>query len=251
MNTSCRARATGSKPTAKEKKMKIKEMLVGIAILSLVTTTVAAEKGFKNRAIIDNVSMATGSTLKQSEFTIGLGSIGFGISDRVQVGTNILLYLFQVYNADLKVALIKTEKLSMSAGLNIDHFNLKVFGVKEGFTSYAPYVAISPEVSETLRMHVGLRLAMFSGNKDIRDSELTATVRGTSVFTGLEYSLSNKTKFLAEGGYDTTFNGPRLGGAVLFGWKTFRLKLGVQYFKPEDHNGFTMPLIGLWWRFGG
>jgi hypothetical protein len=36
---------------------------------------------------------------------------------------------------------------------------------------------------------------------------------------------------------------------VLFGWTKFRLKLGISYFDAGD--GFTFPLIGLWWRFQG
>ena len=228
-----------------------KKTLVVLAILCFAASGIAAETGFQNRPIINNVFMPTGSSLNRGEFMIGLGSIGFGISDRIQVGTNVLLWLLQVNNIDLKVAAIKNENLSVSAGFGLDHFNLKVFGADAGFTSYTPFVAVSPKVSEKLRIHFGARYAFFTGNKDIKDSELTSTVRGTSVFTGLEYSFSNKTKFLAEGGYDTTFNGVKLSGSVLFGWESFRLNIGVKYFKPENHVGFTMPVIGIWWRFGG
>jgi len=207
-------------------------------------------RGFNTRPITNNVTMHTGSTLNKGEFTIGLGSVGMGISDKVQVGTNVLLYLFQVYNFNTKIAIMRTEKMSIAAGLNLDHFNLKVFGVEEGFTSYSPYIAISPRFSDKFRMHFGSRFAFFSGNKDIQDSEVTSTAKGTSIFMGFEFSLSNISKFLAEGGYDTTFNGPRLSGALLFGWRKFRLKLGAQYFRPKDFKGFTIPVIGIWWRFG-
>jgi len=69
---------------------------------------------------------------------------------------------------------------------------------------------------------------------------------------GIEYSISHKTRLLAETGYDLTYRGMRLGGAVLFGWENFRLKLGVSYFAPENSNqSYTLPIIGLWWRFKG
>ena len=46
--------------------------------------------------------------------------------------------------------------------------------------------------------------------------------------------------------------GHSFGGAVLFGWETLRLKLGVSYYQPRDvPEGFALPIIGLWWRFDG
>ncbi len=101
-------------------------------------------------------------------------------------------------------------------------------------------------------MHLQAQYSYFSGESDIEDAEAKSTSAGTSVSAGLEYSFSQKTKFLAEGGYDVTFEGFRLGGGVLFGWEKFRLKLGVGYYNPEGVNeGFTLPVIGLWWRFVG
>ena len=124
-------------------------------------------------------------------------------------------------------------------------------GEEEGFTAYSPFVALSPKISDRFKMHFGARYTFFTGNKDVKDSDVTSFVMGTSIYAGLEYSASNTTKFLADAGYDATFNGMRLAGAVLFGWKKFRLKLGVQYFKPKGFKALTMPVIGLWWRFGG
>ena len=75
--------------------------------------------------------------------------------------------------------------------------------------------------------------------RDIEDAEVSEIAKGTSFFAGLEYSFSRKTKFLTEAGYDTTFQGFRLGGAVLRGWDKFRLKLGINYFNPENTGSFT------------
>jgi len=212
---------------------------------------VFAEDGFKGRSILKGMSNLTGYTLNKGEFTIGLGSVSFGITDQVQVGTNILLYLFQIYNADLKVTLMNSESVTVAAGSNFSVFNLEVFGADTGFTSFSPYVAVSKMLTDKTTLHVGGQYSFFSGDADIEDADVTAVSKGTSFYAGLEYSFSNRTKFLTEGGYDTTFDGFRFGGAVLFGWKKFRLKLVVNYFKPESTQGFTLPVIGLWWRFKG
>ena len=79
------------------------------------------------------------------------------------------------------------------------------------------------------------------------ETEVTATANGTNISTGIEHTYSNRTKFLADIAYDTTFEGMRVGGAVLFGWDKFRLKLGLSYFTAEE--GFAFPIVGLWWRF--
>lgn len=220
-------------------------------LTAFLTVGVSAETGFNGRPILNNVTSPTGFTLNRGEFTVGLGSIGFGVTDRVQIGTNILLYLFQVYNADVKVNLMRNENIFLSVGMDLNHFDLDVFGSETGFTSLSPYIAISPRLSNRTTLHIGGQYSYFSGSADIEDAEVSEVAKGTSFFTGLEYSFSRKTKFLTEAGYDTTFKGLRLGGAVLWGWEKFRLKLGVNYFNPENSGSFTFPVIGLWWRFNG
>ena len=101
-------------------------------------------------------------------------------------------------------------------------------------------------------LHLAGKYSYFSTEKDIDDYEAESTSSGTEIMAGLEYSMSSRTKLLTEAGYDLTFEGWKMGCGVLFGWEKFRLKLGVGYFAPENtHKTFTMPVIGLWWRFKG
>lgn len=230
-----------------------KIVLTGI-LFACVTVCAVAEEGFEGRPILNNVSMKTGYTLNKGEFTIGLGSIGFGITDNVQVGTNILKYMFQVYNGNLKVSLFKSDSMSLAAGMSLDQFNLNLLEDENSdvsFTSFSPYVSISPRLSRNLRLHITGQYSFFSGDINVEDTEVLGSISGTSFFGGLEYSFSNKTKFMTETGYDTTFDTFRVGGSVLFGWSKFRLKLGVNYFDPKFTGSFVFPVIGLWWRFGG
>jgi hypothetical protein len=220
-------------------------------IFILLTPNLFAEVGFKGRPITNNLMMPTGYTLNRGEFIVGIGPVGFGITDNVQVGTNILLFLFQVYNVNLKVNFVKTESQAFAVGLDLNNFNLDVFEEETGFTSVSPYASFSTRVGTNTLLHLGGSYSVFTSDKDIEDAKVESSSSGTSLYTGLEYSFSHKTKFLAEGGYDITFEGFRVGGGVLFGWTKFRLKLGVNYFKPKDVSVFTFPVIGLWWRFEG
>jgi hypothetical protein len=213
---------------------------------------VYAYDGFEGRPLINNLSNPTGNTLHQKEFAIGLGSIGFGITDNVQVGTNILLFALQVYNADLKVNFVKTPATAVAAGFGVDRFEWDVDDEGARFTSLSPFLAVTRKVHETTNLHLGGKYSYFDSEVEVEDVEVEALSSGSTLFTGLEYSLSNRTKFLAEADYDMTFDGFRVGGGVLFGWDTFRIKLGVKYYNPEgDTKNFTFPVIGLWWRFMG
>jgi len=106
-------------------------------------------------------------------------------------------------------------------------------------------------MGENTVAHVSTTIAIFSSedDADIQDADFSGATQGTSFTAGLEHGYSERTRFLAEIGYDSTFEGLRVGGAVLFGWTKFRLKLGLNYFGAGD--GFTWPVIGVWWRFQG
>ena len=230
-----------------------KMLIIGLLILFFTTSGLAQQVGFQGRPITNNLVMPTGYTLNQGEFIVGIGPIGFGITDNIQLGTNILLFLFQVYNGNLKISLLKTESLAFAVGAEVAHFNWDVLGEEgeTGFTAISPYVVLSPKLGPQTTIHLGGKYSYFEGDAEIDSVEVVATSEGSSIFVGWEQSMSPRTKFLFEGGYDITFEGYRVGGGVLFGWAKFRLKLGVNYWKPKDSDGFTLPAIGLWWRFAG
>ncbi len=208
-------------------------------------------RGFVGRPITRNVMIPTGATLNRGEYIVGLGPVSYGISDRVQVGTQVLLLLFRYLNADLKTALIKSEPLALAAGLAWESFSVDVAGIENRYTSLSPYVAVSPRVSEKTTFHFVGRYSFFTSHPDLRLAESSANAAGTSISAGLDFSLSNRMKLQCEAGYDTTFEAYRSGAAVLFGWERFRLSLGVSYRTPRHSPAGAQLMVGLWWRFGG
>jgi hypothetical protein len=212
----------------------------------------AQEDGFAGRPITSNLSMPTGNTLHGGEFSVGLGPVEYGLSDNLQIGTNLLLFLFQYYNVEAKYSLIDTEKQALSIGLGVGYFDLGILGNDVSFTSISPFIAYSMPMGEKTRLHLAANYTNFASDASVDDADdLTASVSGTSLAAGLEHSVSNRTKFVGDVGYDLEFEGLRVGGGALFGWETFRLKLGVQYFSPKGFKGYVFPYVGLWWRFRG
>ncbi|MBR9974279.1 MAG: hypothetical protein KFF77_01740 [Bacteroidetes bacterium] len=225
---------------------------VVLAAFFAASPLLAQEEGFAGRPITSNLSMPTGNTLHAGEFSIGIGPVEYGITENIQIGTNLLLFIFQYYNADLKVSLIDTEKQALALGVGVGYFDLGFVGGDLSFTSISPYAAYSFPIASKTRMHLGANFTIFEGDGEIGEAEdLNASVTGTSVAAGIEHSLSNKTKFVGDVGYDIEFEGVRVGGGVLWGWEIFRLKLGLQYFSPKGYDGYIFPYVGLWWRFRG
>ena len=174
--------------------------------------------------------MRTGYTLHSGEFTIGIGSIGFGLTDNVQLGTNILLYLLQISNGNFKVNVIKSSTTAFALGTDFRHFNLDVFDNESSFSTISPYAVMSHKIGNNTLLHLAGRVSFFSGDDEIDDADAESSSIGTSILGGIEHSYSYKTKFLADVSYDITFDGLRIGGSFLWGWESFRLKLRCQLF---------------------
>ena len=231
----------------------MKKVLIACLVLVFAASAAFAQVGFRGRPITNNVWMPTGYTLNGGEFIIGIGSIGFGLTNNIQLGTNILLFLFQDYNASLKISLIKSHSFALAGGVGFHHFSWNLGGGGDiNPTAITPYAVVSLGLGPRSHLHAGGEFYVWTEDLDLDDIEAESSVTGTRIYGGLEHGMSDRTKFLIEGGYDLDFKGMTIGGAILFGWKTFRLKLGVSYYAPEAADtGFTLPVIGLWWRFAG
>jgi hypothetical protein len=231
----------------------MKSAVLLVLILAITSGGALAQSGFAGRPITSNAFGKTGYTLHKNEFAIGLGPIAFGIHENLQLETNLLLWAFQVYNVDAKAAVVKDDDRAFAIGVSAYRLSLDLEGGDGDFTftALAPYASYSHRLGANTMGHIGGQYANFTAEEDeadIEDAEASAAAAGTSFFAGIEHSMSNRTKVLLDGAYDTTFEGARVSGAFLFGWTTFRLKLGLSYFAVED-EGFVFPLIGLWWRF--
>ena len=229
----------------------MKRVIIVLSVICLIFTSLSGAKGFAGRPNTNSIFMPTGYTLNAGEFLIGIGPVSYGFSDNVQIGTNVFLFLFQDYNVNVKISLAKSKNFAMAVGMHLHEFDLEVFGADSNFTSISPFMVFTKRTGENTAYHAGVQYSFFSGDQDIGDAVAGATTAGTSAYLGYEHSISHRTKFLVDGGYDFTFHGFRLGGAVLWGWEKFRLKLGVNYFNPENTGGYVMPVLSLWWRFQG
>ena len=230
----------------------IKTSLVILVYSSLVFAQ--EQDGFKDRPITTNLWMPTAHTLHEGEFAVGLGPIAVGIDEQFQLESNILLFLFQTYNVNLKWNFYNKESLALAAVLDYRRMQLDAAGDENDlpFNAISPSLALTKNLNKKTAVHLAAKYSWFSTDNDISDYKAEESSSGTEIMAGLDYSLSSGTKLLAEGGYDFTFEGAKIGFGILFGWEKFRLKLGFSYFAPENTStGYSFPNIGLWWRFKG
>lgn len=218
-----------------------KNFFINAILIILISSSILAEEIFKGRPITNLLSMPTGYTLQGGEFKLGIGPIEYGLTDRLQVGTDILLSsIGKQYNAMVKMTLSESMNMSLSTGIRLDyHKDIMI----------SPLLSYSKIISSKLNVHFAGQVSISTGKEEDDKEEIKSTFKGTSIYTGMDYNLSNITKLLSDVGYDFNYKGIRLGGGVLFGWKEFRLMFGLTYYKsPTVHTGYTYPL-GLWFRF--
>ena len=67
-----------------------------------------AQSNFDDKPIVNNIGMPTGHTLNEGETILGIGPIAHGVSNNVQIGSNVLLLLFRAYNVNAKISVLKT-----------------------------------------------------------------------------------------------------------------------------------------------
>lgn len=233
----------------------MKKLFTITAFLLLIVTFLQAADGFKGRPITTNVWMPTGYTLHDCEFMIGFGSIAYGITEEAQLETNVLLDLLTLFNAGIKVNVLNDENGSLAVGAQYLHFNVNTFNLynysddnKFIIDLISPYIGFTSILDEDWKVHIGGNYSYLMSDISIDSIEVSGFFSGTSVSAGLEYSLSNKTKFLGDFSYDLTFKSIKPGGAVLWGWKTFRLKIGGGVIIHKSSLTFV-PVIDMWWRF--
>ena len=131
----------------------MKSIIMTLMIMSAFTSSTWATGAFEDRPITTLIWSPTGYTLHEGEFKIGLGTtIGTGITDNIQLSTNILGFIFQNYNLDLKFNLIKTPEMAIAAGINYSRFHMARDDYdsdkNDAFTSVSPYIALSKPLNK-------------------------------------------------------------------------------------------------------
>ncbi|MBN2543897.1 hypothetical protein JXI42_13650 [bacterium] len=197
-------------------------------------------------------AIPTAYTLNKGEVLIGIGPLGYGITDRFQVSTNMLLDIFQVFNADAKMNFID-GRIGLGGGIGFQHFSL--FDVDYNALIFGGFLSVP--LSERFKLHTGASFAYIQ-DFDIDEVEFKGGYEGgTTIPVDFEYNLSEHAALLGGAAYDLTFEYYRVGISYLHSWDRFNLQLGGNIAggsvidvdtDKEDSWTYFLPTIAIFWR---
>lgn len=173
-------------------------------------------------------------TLPAGRFVIG-STAGVGITDYLQVETDVIANLYQIYNGRARVSLLDFPGFALGASLGYQNVNLKDFSSSNPsltIRSWMPGAVLGLEVLPGVALFMGGRL--FYSN--IETSSLPAIqtsglLQGGQIESDLSWAYqSNEDRFgnVLSGGvtYNTTFE--FYGVGISHHWKGFQL--GLHYY---------------------
>ncbi len=185
-------------------------------------------------------------TLSAGQFVYG-SQLALGITDFLQISTDFLRDLFQIYNAQLKVNLVDTSLFAWTLSLGFQTFNYQDIDSSNPaiqITSYRPGTVFA--------FGLGSRVAWFlGGSADLSNQKKSTNVQTSGFVQGhvieSDWSFAYKTKddepeygyAIAVGGsYDLTYK--LIGVGLSHHWPSFRI--GVHYYINADRSRI-LPLI--------
>ena len=232
----------------------MKQISAFILIIIFMSVMAHGKPQDKGKPITNNIWMPTAYTLNQNEFAIGIGPVNVGLTDRIQFGSNILMFLFQNYNANFKMSIYQKSGMAVAVGLDLNRYNMYILKKDQEFryNTISPFLVVSTMAGEYTNLHISGRFDVFGTDEFGDKMRIGISTDQLMFMAGFEQGISHRTRFLFESGYLVGDPGVQMSVGVLLSWTHFRLKLGVGYYNSKgEENGFTLPVIGLWWRFNG
>lgn len=203
-----------------------------ILIWALVMTMMISIGGLAEDAPeIFGLRQPTAYTLREGEWIIGLGPIFYGLTDKFQLGTNIIADIFTVFNISGKLNVSSLPESQTEMAVALDLFTVGFLPSEITFGG-----VISRALHEKLTNHIGFELSLS------RDG---AIISGAleSIFFAVDYGLASDLKLLTE--LDLTPNRARIGAGVLLKAGDLRLKAGG--FLSIGLLGAEKPLLAPGW----
>lgn len=183
----------------------------------------------------------TAYTLGAGKFNISLlGWVTCGVSDRIQIGTNYLADVFQIYNAYWKFHLLDERGILPALSIGAIHYHKAA----EGESTIDPSLNFTKSLDQTYTLYGGF--SRFSTT-----SLLVNLIRGSSrpaflARVGIIMNNAPSWHSFAEVGFDKRITLKDLGIGIEWASDVlpFRLKLGV-YFPSL----IFIPILDIYWRF--
>lgn len=186
-------------------------------------------------------------TLPAGRLVLGT-DIAFGVTDFLQIGTNVVRLAYQVLNANAKLALFDNELFAFAATYSWERYNLRDFSARNPdveIQSHQPGAVTAFSLHRDLAFFVAGSLNFTQINLQTSGVEVSGFVRGAQIASDLSWAYNRRRNglgnVLSPGvTYDLTFK--ILGLGLSHHWPGFRL--GVHYYVNAESNRFLPILAG-------
>lgn len=237
-------------------------MLQRTVVALLVLVSIGApplSAGFSpNKYVGGLVQMPTAYTTNRGEWQLGIGPVTYGITDHIEIGTDIGTFLFGGFMLGAKVNVFReTRRMPCAVGVSAGYLS-KLFTVPflNDSTDHGQYASAGVTLSRwlafsdtTAKGRMGLH-ANCNYNYTLSEPESTLFKRaGFNLGVGFDVFITTHTRLIIEGLTNLGDFSPRGLIGVHWAWQNFNLKLGV-----GSTGGVRIPVyptLGLFWRFGG
>jgi hypothetical protein len=184
-------------------------------------------------------------TLPGGRFVLGT-DVALGITDFLQVGSNILLDAYKIYNVNAKLALLDYEGFALALTGGYESYNLhdQDSGNPDlQIKSFLPGAVAGFSISPTLAAFVGGNLNFTSQALTTNGIATSGYSRGASAETDLSWAYNPHKKGIGNvlsGGLSYDFTYQLVGVGLSHYWRGFHL--GVHYYPNATQNKF-LPII--------
>jgi hypothetical protein len=217
------------------------------AALSFTARPARAAIAYENPLFAFTHLLPSPFTLPAGRLVLGT-SVAFGITDFLQVGTDVLSDFYKVYNANAKVAIVDYPEFALAATLGYSAYNYHdIASTNPDFsvTTWQPGLVTGFSLLEHVAWFWGANLAFSSVNLKTDGIETSGYVKGANVETDLSWAYNPKKKGVGNvlsGGlsYDATYK--ILGFGVSHHWRG--LHVGIHYYPNADQYKVQPILAG-------
>ncbi len=204
-------------------------------------------------------SLQTGNTLSKNEKKIHLtGEIEYGISDRLMVGCDVMLMLFEFVNATAKFMVLKKTQSGLAVSLYITSIGgggIQKFAdmLVEAYPDYIESIYAKMEgtflgigMSKSFRTNTFFHCSAGAGTGEFKwevtykpdaeeifegAGEMFASIPDTNVELGLEHRFSKRFRAIATARYDIDNNSTAVNLGIIWATgRSFRIEIGTSMF---------------------
>ena len=225
--------------------------LASLAFLLPLTSALAAPPQAAPVSRVENPLFGY-THLLPSPFTLPAGrvslgtSVAFGVTDFLQVGTDLLRDLYQVYNLNTKLAVLDFPEFAAGLSLGYETYNYHNINASNpdmSVTSWQPGGVVAFEALPDVAVFFGGNLNFSSYQLVTEGIETSGYVRGAGLESDLSWAYNPKKKSLGNvlsGGvtYDLTYK--IAGFGVSHHWSGFQI--GIHYY-PNASQYRVQPIL--------